>query len=112
MKEEKDVEEDRGRRGAGRGRASVRALVNRIGDVTTNHIENTWNVLKMYRCIYQTFPATTAQEFIDEFMFCRNCRTFNINIINVLIIMWMLLFSLNKFKYFLIFFLMCKFINK
>ena len=53
---------------------------------TTNRIENTWNELKQFRTIYWTIPADYAQEYVDELVFRRNCRTFNWNKLEYLIL--------------------------
>ena len=55
------------------------------GNRTTNRIENTWNELKQFRSIYWTIPAEFAQEYIDELVFRRNCRTFQWNMIETMI---------------------------
>ena len=57
-----------------------------VGNRTTNRIENTWNELKQFRTIYWTIPADYAQEYVDELVFRRNCRTFNWNKLEYLIL--------------------------
>jgi len=45
----------------------------KIARPTTNHIENSWSILKSFSENYSNcIPAEKAQDFVNEFLFRRN----------------------------------------